>query len=178
MKYPNLRLTASCALPWILTGAVLYRLRIYLPGHVMLFMVLGLVAILTAMIVTVIGRLRNLGGDSANSQPVPTAGSNAHDECQPLAPAPLLQRRPWALPSRRAIILGMVSVGFGVALAHNYTETAEFIPASRPAQHALIALVGISVAASVGLVLTVLCFIDDCFEVETHGPESDAHRNL
>jgi len=176
MNYPNVKIACLCALPWIVAGAILYRLRIYLPIHTMLFMVLGLVVILTAILVWVRGRLATLGGDSANSQPAPTTESNAHDACQPLAPAPLPQRRPWALPSTRSIILGLISITFGLAMAHNYTETAEFIPVSRIAYQALVALVGVCVTTTIATVFAFLCLIDDAFEEGSNSPEADARR--
>lgn len=176
MNYPNLKLIAATTAPWALAIGSVYSLRTYIPWGLMPFMGFGLAVLGYIPCGWLILKVNNLGGDSANRQPAPTADGIAHDECHPLAPAPLPQRRPWALPSRRMLTVGTVGVLLGLTGADLYVRTATSIPVSQFGWYALVALVFVSLTACTFCVLGFACLIGDCDLEESHGPESDSAR--
>jgi hypothetical protein len=176
MSYQNITMTAALVAPWALSIGTIYWLRAYIPGGLMPFMGFGLAIVGHVLPVWLLLHTNNLGGDSANRQPAPTADGPAHDACQPLAPAPLPQRRPWALPSPRMLTVGTVAVLLGLAGADLYVKTATFIPVSKAGWYALIALVFVTLTACVATVLGFACLVGDCDLEESNGPESDSAR--
>lgn len=176
MSNQSIKLTAALLAPWALAVGSVYSVRAYIPWGLMPFMGFGLGVLGNVPAVWLLLHTNNLGGDSANRQPAPTADGTAHDACQPLAPAPLPQRRPWALPSRRMLTVGTVAVLLGLAGADLYVKTATFIPLSKAGWYALIALVFVSLTACVACLLGFACLVGDCDLEESNGPESDSDR--
>lgn len=178
MNYPNMKLSAALSAPWAVAIGTVYSLRAYIPCGLMPFMGFGIAVLGNIPVVCLLLRPdnHNLGGDSANRQPSPTADGIAHDECQPLVPAPLPQRRPWALPSRRCLTVSAVALVCGLGMTRHYVETATFIPVTRFAWLALVALVFVSLTTCVAFILGFACLVGDCDLEESHGPEADSSR--
>lgn len=176
MSYPNLKMTALVAIPWICGFAACRIVSPYTPSAMWPGVCLGTAVGLTSMAALISARLtrQNLGGSTANPQPDLTAGANAHESLHPLESAPLQQRRPWALPSLRTIAVLFVAVLCALAMQWHWLQRVPLFPVNRVIWHIVCAIIYASNFSLVALIGGGVVIYLDLRAEQRGGAEADS----